>query len=146
MNCNDFCVLQCFIEKNVVRVAEKIEEVKKLKSLAILMNMSSRDWDYVMKGVPVERKRERLAQLWVKKKNKESLQLLEKILIQPAVNERRISQQISRDLSGDSGTGSIGSPNSSLTSSVELDSSYQQMSIGKCQFIVYLCIFVFSSK
>ena len=83
-------------------VAGYIGNVHKLRSLAILMDMSESDWDYVRTAGPWGKKRERLAELWVKKHRKESLRLLADILTQPCIAEQRIAQQISRGFSEDS--------------------------------------------
>ena len=80
----------------VIEVASYIRKVKKKMSMAILMGLGAGYWDIIASGPP-EEKHIRLAQWWVKSTEK-SLQLLVKILLEPALQEKRIAKEIKEKL------------------------------------------------
>lgn len=62
------------------------------------MNLPETDWDYIRCGGDLRKKPERFAEIWVKRGA--SLKLLERILLQPAMNENRIASKIQESAMG----------------------------------------------
>ena len=87
----------------IIEVARYINKVKKKKSMAILMGLEAEDWKRIGINGPSEKKHERLAEWWVRKNGEKSLQLLENILLEPALQEKRISQEIKGSLKSHTG-------------------------------------------
>ena len=100
----------------IIEVARYINKVKKKKSMAILMGLEAGDWDPIATNGPPEKKHERLAEWWVKKNGERSLQLLENILLEPALQEKRIAREISDSMKSES--------ESPLTSPIEVDAVF----------------------
>lgn len=118
-------------------MAQRIQDVCKLKSLGIMLGIESgKDWDYIVKGGPLEA-RTRLADRWIKISGRRaSWEELERIMMQPALKEIRIARDIrqnviSRGYSNDSGITSVVSISSSLSSTTGIvPVQYQNIHIG----------------
>ena len=145
MNVSHMQYLILAVSFSALDVAQHIQNVRKLRSLGIMLGMESSDWDYIWTGGPPNAVRIRLAHRWINSGRSASWEELSRILVLPAMKEVRIAQniqQFSRGYSGDSGISSVDSLSSSLSSTIGfVPVQYQTSHIGLysivCYFLVY---------
>ena len=116
-------------------VAQHMQDVRKLRSLGIMLGMESCDWEYARTNScsPADVALQ-MADWWIRTSSNASWKGLATIMMQPAIKEVRIAQNIRKfcpGLSDDSWTSSVGSLSAPLSSFIGyIPNQYQSSYIG----------------